>query len=89
MSITGDGLTTEPEHTPRRPDWICRNCYRPWPCPTRQAMLTAEFRGSPVAVALYLATCFHEASEHLPEVPPDILYVRMMGWLPRTRRPKE
>jgi len=52
-------------------------------------MLTAEFRESPVAVALYLATCFHEASEHLPEVPPDILYVRMMGWLPRTRRPQE
>ena len=82
-------LTTEPEHTPRRPDWICRHCYRPWPCPARQAMLVAEFHDHPVSVALYLAGCFHEASEHLPGVSPEILYNRMMGWLPRTRRPKE
>jgi hypothetical protein len=81
-------LTVEPEHTPRRPDWICRHCYRPWPCPARQAMLIAESRSHPVAVALYLATCYQEASQHLTDVAPDVLYNRMLGWLPRARRPQ-
>ena len=44
-----------PEHTPRRPDWICRDCHEPWPCPTRQTMLLDELRDRPVAVVLYLA----------------------------------
>jgi hypothetical protein len=84
--VTADDLASEHEHTPRRPDWVCRNCFRPWPCPTRRHMLVAEARDHPVAVALYLATCFQEASEHLSEVPYDVLYERMLGWLPRTRR---
>jgi hypothetical protein len=49
-------------------------------------MLVAESRDHPVAVALYLATCFQEASEHLTEVSYDVLYERMLGWLPRARR---
>ena len=78
-------MNTDPEHTARRPDWICRNCYRPWPCPQRRAALIAEFHEHPVAVALYLATCYQEASDHLSDVPADVLYQRMLGWLPRTR----
>jgi hypothetical protein len=84
--VTADDLASEHEHMPRRPDWICRTCHRPWPCPTRRDMLVAESRDHPVAVALYLATCFQEASEHLTEVSYDVLYERMLGWLPRARR---
>jgi hypothetical protein len=76
---------TDQEHTARRPDWICRNCYRPWPCPTRQEMLVDEAREHPVAVALYLATCYQEAASQLTDVPAEVLYRRMIGWLPRPR----
>jgi hypothetical protein len=48
-------------------------------------MLVAEFREHPVAVALYLATCYQEASGHLTDVPADALYQRMLGWLPHAR----
>jgi hypothetical protein len=77
---------TDPEHTPRRPDWICRDCFRPWPCPSRKRLLQAEYTTDPVAVALYLATCYHEAASQLPDVPADVLYARMLGWLTVTRR---
>lgn len=70
-----------PEHTPRRPDWICRDCDEAWPCPTRQVMLLAEFRDQPVAVVLYLAACYQEASTHLTELPSEAVYTRMLGWL--------
>jgi hypothetical protein len=51
-------------------------------------MLVAESLSHPVAVALYLAGCYQEASEQLPEDQPEVLYQRMLGWLPRTRRPQ-
>ena len=70
-----------PEHTPRRPDWICRDCEKPWPCPTRQDMLLDELRDQPVAVVLYLAGCYQEASTQLTDLGPDAVYDRMLGWL--------
>jgi hypothetical protein len=83
--MTDDRLTSEAEHTPLRPDWICRHCDQPWPCPTRRAMLAAECRTDPVAVALYLSTCRQEAGRHLAGVSPEDLYQRMLGWLPQAR----
>lgn len=71
---------TPPEHTPRRPDWICRDCHESWPCPTRRAMLLDESREQPVAVGLYLAGCYQEASIHLAELGTDAIYDRMLGW---------
>lgn len=70
-----------PEHTPRRPDWVCRDCDQPWPCPTRKDMLIEECREQPVAVVLYLAGCYQEASTHLVDLAPDDIYTRMLGWL--------
>jgi hypothetical protein len=52
-------------------------------------MLIEEYRSHPVAVALFLATCHQEASGQLTDVPPAVLYQRMLGWLPRARRPEE
>jgi hypothetical protein len=71
----------EPEHTPRRPDWTCRDCDEAWPCPTRRDLLLAEFRDQPVAVVLYLAFCHEEASAHLTDLPADAVYTRMLGWI--------
>jgi hypothetical protein len=70
-----------PEHTPRRPGWTCRDCGEAWPCRTRQTMLREEFRDQPVAVVLYLAGCYEEASGHLTDLPSDVVYSRMFGWL--------
>ncbi len=70
-----------PEHTPRRPEWTCRDCAEPWPCPTRQAMLLAESRDEPVAVVLLLAACYEEADRDLTDVPTEAVYSRMFGWL--------
>jgi hypothetical protein len=75
------------EHTPRRPDWLCRDCLHPWPCPDRKRALAEEYRTHPVAVALYLATCYNEAVGQMPAVPVDALYARMVGWLAELRRP--
>jgi hypothetical protein len=52
-------------------------------------MLIEEYRSHPVAVALFLATCHQEASGHLTDVPAAVLYQRMLGWLPRARRPEQ
>jgi hypothetical protein len=72
---------TPPEHTPRRPDWICRDCGEPWPCPARRAMLRAEHREQPVSVSLYLAGCYEEAQTQLSQLGSDEIYDRMLGWL--------
>jgi hypothetical protein len=49
-----------------------------------------EYGTQPVAVALFLATCYQEAAGHLTDLPADLLYARMLGWLPRAaRRPQE
>lgn len=70
-----------PEHTPRRPDWVCRDCREPWPCPERQAMLRTEYQDQPVAVSLYLAGCLEEASTQLRGLGSDEIFDRMLGWL--------
>ncbi|GAA0900009.1 hypothetical protein GCM10009557_76110 [Virgisporangium ochraceum] len=71
----------QPEHTPRRPDWVCRDCGEPWPCPTRRDMLLDEMRVNPLAVVLYLAACFEEASSSLDDPTGDAVYSRMFGWI--------
>ena len=71
----------QPEHTPRRPDWSCRDCGEPWPCPTRQDMLLEEMRRQPLAVVLYLAGCYEEASSYLDDPTGDTVYTRMLGWI--------
>ncbi len=88
MADLAGTVTAPPEHTPRRPGWLCRDCGQPWPCPDRRDLLRAEFVTDPVAVALYLATCYQTASMDLNHLPVGVLYDRMVGWLRQGRRPE-
>ncbi|GIJ47567.1 hypothetical protein Val02_44530 [Virgisporangium aliadipatigenens] len=74
-----------PEHTPRRPDWTCRVCAQPWPCPTRKNRLRAEHAEHPVRTGLFLAACARQAAEDL-HAPPEAMDDRMLHWLRGGRR---
>lgn len=67
-------------HLPVRPDWTCRGCGGPWPCPTRQRELLAEYQGARVSLMLYLSGCFTQACVDLPMVASGRLYHRFLGW---------
>ncbi len=68
-------------HLAVRPTWTCGGCPSAWPCDTRRAELLAEYAGAHVSLALYLATCFADASEDLPQAPAGELYGRFIGWV--------
>jgi hypothetical protein len=70
-------------HNPLRPGWSCGGCGTPWPCPTRQRQLQAEYTHAGVSLTLYLAACMVDAAFDLPIAPAGALYDRFLGW---TRR---
>ena len=74
------GRDTMSIHLPIRPGWTCGACGRPWPCPTRQRELLAEYEGARVSLMLHLAGCFVEASADLPTAAAGALYRRFFGW---------
>lgn len=42
------------EHVPDRPRWDCLVCEKPWPCDPAREALAAEYKGSSVALSMYL-----------------------------------
>lgn len=76
-------------HIPVRPAWTCAGCALDWPCPTRREQLRAEYAGSEVSLALYLAACLIDAASDLPRMPAGLLHDRFVGWplLPGWPRP--
>jgi hypothetical protein len=86
--LVGDNLTTvqQIEHLHGRPSWDCRTCGHPWPCANAKAGLTAEFRGFPSVLAIYMAAQMHDAlmdlTAHGAAAPPD-LYERFLAWISR------
>ena len=82
-------MTTAPriEHLIDRPDWNCRVCGLPWPCPRARADLLVEFRAFPSVLTIYLSAQMYDAlSDWLANgrpTPPDI-YERFVSW---ARRP--
>jgi hypothetical protein len=76
-------LADEPEHVRRRPDWGCRVCARPWPCPNARRDLLAEFREFPTVLGLYLAgqmsDAIHDLSMNDLPLPTD-LHDRFIDW---------
>src|SRR5436190_14801325 len=50
------------EHLPRQRVWTCNVCHRDWPCRAAREGLLAEYAQVPIALALYLASAFIEAS---------------------------
>ncbi|HLL65953.1 MAG TPA: flavin reductase [Micromonosporaceae bacterium] len=67
-------------HLPVRPGWMCAACALPWPCPSRQRQLLAEYEGARVSLMLYLAGHFVDACADLPGTPAGTLYRRFLGW---------
>lgn len=67
-------------HLPVRPGWECRGCGGPWPCPTRQRELMAEYQCARVSLMLYLSGYFVQACVDLPMVASGRLYCRFLGW---------
>lgn len=79
----GHDRALRPEHIPRRPDWSCRVCERPWPCPNARQNLLDEFREFPAVLGLYLAGQLQDAIYDLStnELPlPADLHDRFIDW---------
>jgi len=70
-------------HDPVRPDWNCVGCGHPWPCPTRQRQLVAEFAQAPASLYSLMLTRFAEAAIDLPYAHTGDLHRRFVGWLRR------
>ncbi|MCI4061992.1 hypothetical protein MRQ36_05195 [Micromonospora sp. R77] len=66
-------------HGPVLPVWSCGGCGLPWPCPTRQCELRAEYADVPVSLALYLAAQFVDAARDLAHVPAGHPHHRFVG----------
>jgi hypothetical protein len=65
-------------HEVSRPSWECAACGRPWPCdPAREAMMGSM---SSVELNVYLAFCFGDAAEELPNDPLVELHRRFFSW---------
>jgi hypothetical protein len=67
-------------HVPIRPVWTCAACGRPWPCPSRQRQLLAEYTDARVSLSVFLSACFVQACADLAAVPAGVLYRRFLTW---------
>ncbi|MEU4593280.1 hypothetical protein [Micromonospora aurantiaca (nom. illeg.)] len=76
-------LPTLRHHLPVVPDWRCRDCAQPWPCPSSQDHLRHEHLTAPATVFQYLAACYTRALTDLPAAAGSTLHERFLGWLPR------
>lgn len=83
--VSSETAHDEVPHHAVPPPHTCRNCSRPWPCPTAQVNLLAEFYGDPVGLAVYLSVGLSSAirdrgelglTEDIPE-----MYQRYLGWI--------
>jgi hypothetical protein len=66
--------------------WLCVACGGPWPCPTRQRQLLAEYDRAPACLALTLGSTMIQASADLRDLPAGELRDQFLGWLPEYRR---
>ncbi|MEV0806420.1 hypothetical protein [Micromonospora sp. NPDC050200] len=90
--MTGSSQPTR-LHVPLCPLWLCRACGAPWPCGTARLTLLADYRGSHVALSIYLAGMLYNAVDDLHRLnphnrpKPGALHERFLGWAaPRAPR---
>lgn len=72
-------VCAERSHEPRRPQWTCQGCGRPWPC----ARVVDELRAYPYRreVGYRMGNALADALVELPEVDPTVLYQRfILSW---------
>lgn len=67
------------QHSPRRPDWVCTECGRLWPCPQARADLAASLPAG-TALAEYMAGNLYVAAADLTTITPRELYERFVAW---------
>jgi hypothetical protein len=67
-------------HYAVRPAWTCADCGLEWPCPPRREQLAGEYVSARVPLMLYLAACFAEACDGLPQESVSGLYARFLLW---------
>jgi hypothetical protein len=71
------------EHTPHRPDWLCRTCGQEWPCAPAKVQLGEQYAPRRrIELALYMAAQLQDALAELPDPGPSRaeLQTRFMAW---------
>ena len=68
-------------HHPDRPLWACRECARPWPCPTWQEWALVLYRGDRQAFFWRLGGVVGQMIDDDVAPRPDI-FIRVFGWVP-------
>ncbi|MBB2942224.1 hypothetical protein FB565_001937 [Actinoplanes lutulentus] len=79
---------TAEDHTHVRPQWDCRVCGQPWPCPEARTGLLDEYRVFPSLLKIYLTALMYDALDDLTvngESPPN-LYERFLAWARKRSR---
>jgi hypothetical protein len=66
-------------HQPHRPEWSCRFCGLPYPCPPARDRLVAVYGRTP-ALAERAAELLYEAVPDLVDVPLADLFERFIAW---------
>ncbi|MGH3679313.1 MAG: hypothetical protein ACRDT2_03380 [Natronosporangium sp.] len=67
------------EHTPHRPDWLCRRCHQPYPCPEGRSRLTQAHRRTG-ELGLIAYELLEQAVRDLPDLPVAGLWERFVAW---------
>lgn len=65
-------------HLPTRPTWDCGACRQDWPCAAARHELRAEMH--PGALAVYVGGHLADASADMPQLSPQALHHRFLGW---------
>lgn len=67
-------------HEPRKPDWTCRSCGQPYPCPEgRRRLAAAHQRTGDLPVVAY--EMLEQAVRDLPsDLPLAVLWDRFVAW---------
>jgi hypothetical protein len=80
-SPPAEGITAAMSmHLPVRPAWSCAACGQPWPCPSRQRQLLAEYADAWVSLSLYLSGCLVQACADFGAVSAGLLCWRFFTW---------
>lgn len=65
-------------HLPTRPAWDCMTCGQDWPCAVARHDLRSEMH--PGALAVYAGSHLADASADMPQLDPQSLHDRFLGW---------
>lgn len=73
------------EHQPSRPAWTCQTCPDPWPCAGAQQRMLDLYRNLRSELGRHLGARYVAMWDDLGG-DPEVLLMRVFGWLPPKRR---